>query len=260
MAIEPEREPESSGDSGVPVKLEIQDVPADWLDRPDHVELADRVDRLSGDVDLVTRLALEKYTGPSWDYVAQELAKYGMAVIASWIGRGLIFERCASKGLGGLQAIQRPFTEDENAELTGETVAKALHHFKFDVLMKNQWDHRRGATLSTYFIGQCLIRFANIYRSWLRGENRNQYVMVDDDQLLDSLAEPTRGPERQVVAGVTAERALSTVKDPRVRKAMHLQAAGWTQAEIADEFDVTDKAVERMLANERGRLTKRGIA
>jgi phosphoribosylformylglycinamidine (FGAM) synthase PurS component len=34
----------------------------------------------------------------------------------------------------------------------------------------------------------------------------------------------SKGPEAQAVAGVTASNAMSTVKDARVRKAMHLRA------------------------------------
>jgi DNA-directed RNA polymerase specialized sigma24 family protein len=53
---------------------------------------------------------------------------------------------------------------------------------------------------------------------------------------------------------------MSTVKRSQVRKVMHLRAEDWTHAEIAELLRVTEKAVERMLANERDRLRKRGIA
>jgi hypothetical protein len=259
MAPQPEREPEHSGRTGVPVQPD-KPVPEAWLIEAGKTELADNVDRMAGDVDLVTDLALQGYAGPLWDYFSNELAKYGFAVIASWIGRGMIFERCKSKGFGGLPAIERPFTDDENGELTNETVAKALSHFRTDVLMKRKWDHRRGATLRTYFIGQCLIRFPNIYRRWLAGENRNRYLVTEDDDLLDAMHGKSTGPEAQAVAGVTSSHAMSTVKRSQVRKVMHLRAEDWTHAEIAELLRVTEKAVERMLANERDRLRKRGIA
>jgi DNA-directed RNA polymerase specialized sigma24 family protein len=259
MAPQPESEPEQSGASGARIQPESS-VPEAWLVEAGQADLADSVDRMAGDVDLNMDLALEGYQGPLWDHFSNELAKYGYAVIASWIGRRMIFERCKSRGFGGLPAMDRPFTDDENAELTNETVAKALAHFRTDVLMKRKWDHRRGATLRTYFIGQCLIRFPNVYRRWLAGENRNRYLVTDDDGLIDSIGGSSKSPESQVVAGVTAADAMSTVKNPRVRKVMHLRAADWTHAEIADFLGITEKAVERMLANERGRLKKRGIA
>lgn len=154
----------------------------------------------------------------------------------------------------------RPFTTDENDELTGETVAKALRHFRTDVLMKQRWDHRKGASLRTYFIGQCLIRFPNIYRRWRAGEVRNRLETTEDEELLDFLRGGAKGPEKQVVAGITSSQAMASVKDPRVRKAMHMRAQGWTQTDIAEVLGVTEKTVERMFANERQRLKKRGFA
>jgi DNA-directed RNA polymerase specialized sigma24 family protein len=47
------------------------------------------------------------------------------------------------------------------------------------------------------------------------------------------------------------------MKDPRVRAATRLTATGRSQAEIAGILGVTEKAVERMLYNERVRLKKR---
>lgn len=259
MAPQAAREPEQSRGPGVPVQPD-ESVPEAWLVEAGKAELADNVDRMAGDVNLVTDLALQGYQGPLWDYFSNELAKYGYAVISSWIGRAMIFERCKSKGFGGLPAIDRPFTADENEELTNETVAKALKHFRTDVLMKRKWDHTRGATLRTYFIGQCLMRFPNIYRRWLAGENRNRFLVIDEAEVLEPFAGTSKGPEAQAVAGVTASGAMSTVKNPRVRKVMHLRAEDWTHAEIADLLGITEKAVERMLANERARLKKRGIA
>lgn len=258
MASQPESEPEQPGASGVHVQP--NQVPEAWLVEAGQSDLADSVDRMVGDVDLNLDLALAGYEGPLWDHFATELAKYGLAVISSWIGRKLIFERCQSKGFGGLPAWDRPFTSDEVAELANETVAKALAHFRTDVLMKHKWDHTRGATLRTYFIGQCLLRFPNIYRRWWAGENRNRFLVTEDEDFIDSIAGASRSPELRVIAGLAASRALSTVKNPRVRSAMHLRAADWTQAEIAELFGVSEKAVERMLANERVRLRKRGIA
>ncbi|MBT9257721.1 hypothetical protein KMZ30_19285 [Phycicoccus sp. KQZ13P-1] len=140
MDSEPESEPELPGASGAPVQ---QQVPEAWLVEAGHADLADTVDRMAGDVDLNLSLALAGYEGRLWDYFANELAKYGCAVIASRIRRKIIFERCRTKGFGGLPTSNRPFTEDEVAELTYETVTKALFHFRHDVLMKSKWDHRR---------------------------------------------------------------------------------------------------------------------
>jgi DNA-directed RNA polymerase specialized sigma24 family protein len=167
---------------------------------------------------------------------------------------GLIYDRCRQKGFG-LPRLDRDFTDDEIDELKGETVAKALHHFRVDVLMKRKWDSTKGATLRTYFIGQCIIRFANVYRGWYESEARHRkFSHVDDHAwLIDEI-----GPGREDTAEVAIDRllidrALAEVKDPRVRVVIVMTANGRSQTEIAYTMGVTPKTVERMLANERER-------
>jgi hypothetical protein len=140
------------------------------------VEQAERLDRLAADFDLVTTLGLAGFEGDDWDYFEQELARYGIAVMGGWLRTGLIFSRYAARGFGGLPEITRAFEPDEIEELTYETVSKALFHFRRDVLMKHAWDYRRGATLRTFFVGQCLGRFSNI--SALVGERGPQQPPV----------------------------------------------------------------------------------
>lgn len=256
MATEPQREPGTPGTSSDPVQRtpEALAVPAEWVREPEHTELAEKVDRLAGDVDLVTLLALQNYAGVDYDYFARELAKYGMAVLGAWMFQKTIFTKCRVRGYG-LPVLERPFTDDEIDELKGETVAKALHHFRVDVLMKRKWDSTKGASLRTYFIGQCIIRFANIYRQWYANEARSKNsTRVGDDQfLIELLGAGTHDTAKAAADRAVIEQALAEVQDPRVRRAMRLTAVGATQSEIATDLGVTEKTVERMLANERHR-------
>ncbi|QWF20504.1 hypothetical protein KM427_16120 [Nocardioides sp. LMS-CY] len=260
MAFEPKRPPGGPGASGEPVQLQPGEaaIPEDWLSEPEHAGLADKVDRLAGDVEVVMLLALSNYEGDRWDVFATELAKYGMAVIGGWMHKGLIHHKCRAKGFG-LPELGRPFEPDEITELTSETVAKALYHFRRDVLLKRKWDSTRGATLRTYFVGQCIIRFANIYRHWWGNESRfRQASRSDDHELLNELGGVrTDDFQRAAAHRDEIERCLAEVKDDRVKHAMLLTAAGRSQAEIADLLDCTEKTVERMLYNERQRQRKR---
>jgi DNA-directed RNA polymerase specialized sigma24 family protein len=262
MARQSEREPGVPGASGVPVKRAVvvdTAVPECWLLEPDnrrHAEEFDH-DRLEADNELVQTLAFGNFDGPEWQYFSTELAKYGMAVIGGWMRRGMIFHKCKSRGYGGLPEMDRDFNADEIEELTGETIAKALVHFRRDVLMKQKWDYRKGATLRTYFVGQCLIRFANVYRRWWGGETRNRYDLTDENDTLADLSPRAASADGRAIDRTVAMRALATVKDPRVRKAMLRRAEGRSHAEIAAELKVTEKTVERMLANERQRSRKR---
>lgn len=263
MAPGPEESPADPVHSGLPAVQRAGNedhVPARWLEQ-EHLDQAEHLDRLVADFNLVTGLAWQGFEGPDYDYFANELAKYGMAVIGGWLRRGLIFSRCRDRGFGGLPEPPPGAFDDRDVvdELTNETVAKALKHFRSSVLVPGKWDYRRGASLRTYFVGQCLIRFANVYRRWWKTESRPP--LVADDHTLEVL-DRRRMPdvEESVIDQAQVDGALRAVLDPRVRKALVLHAAGHSQAEIGRRLGVTAKAVERMLANERARMRRRGIA
>lgn len=259
MADEPPSSPGVPGPSSDAVKRVPDDspVPLSWLQDADFQSNNERLDRLAADVELVTSLALAGYAGPEWDYFENELAKYGMAVIGAWMRKRLILGKCRTKGFGGLPDLDRDFDYDEVDELTGETVATALRYFRNDVLMRNRWDARRGATLRTFFIGQCLLRFANVYRRWYGNEVRNQLADMSGDKLVVLAGAAPDDTARTATDRHTIEAALASVPNPHVRRAMLLTALGVKQAEIAYELGVTEKAVERMLAHQRQRLGRR---
>nr|WP_157554196.1 sigma factor-like helix-turn-helix DNA-binding protein [Herbidospora sakaeratensis] len=250
-----------AGLSDVPVQQsEEAQVPEIWLHDNTNQAEADRVDRLAADLDLVNSLALRRFEGPDYDLFAHELAKYGLAVISGWIRRGLIMARCRERGFGGLPEPPLGAFDDPDVveELAGETVGKALYHFRQDVLLKGKWDPRRRASLRTYFIGQCLIRFSNVYRQWLKTEQR-QHILADHDTLDAVERGFITGPEQRLVVQSEVERAIKAISNPRVRHAVLLHAMGMPHREIGEELGISDKAVERMIANERTRMTNRGI-
>lgn len=267
MAPRPEEQPATLAHPGAPVKLEDQQhdrvpqVPAGWLER-EHLTQAEQVDRLAADYDLVTTLALRRFEGAEYDYFANELAKYGMAVISGWMRRGVILARCRERGFGGLQEPPIGAFDDPDVvvELACETVAVALVHFRTDVLMTRKWDYRRGAALRTFFVGQCLIRYANVYRRWLKHESRRPHAVTDHDTLDALERRQVPSVEDLVMNRAQVDRALRAVREPRVRQVLVLHATGLTYTEIGRRLGVTAKTVERMIANERTRMARRGIA
>ena len=88
-----EQQPGSPGHSGMPVERVEADesIPEAWLSDPacrGLGEAFDRdfdLDRLGADNELVQTLAFGNFEGREWDYFSTELAKYGIAVIASWM-------------------------------------------------------------------------------------------------------------------------------------------------------------------------------
>ena len=79
--------------------------------------------------------------------------------------------------------------------------------------------------------------------------------------MLDSLAGSSKGPEAQASPASSAVTAhVHREEPPGAEGHAPDEPMDWTHAEIAELLGVTEKAVERMLANERARLRKRGIA
>jgi DNA-directed RNA polymerase specialized sigma24 family protein len=268
MAPPPEVPPVPPASPGIPLQPSdpvhdrATEIPEIWLNETEYLAEAEQVDRLAQDADLVTTLALARFEGPRYDYFANELAKYGMAVIRGWTRRGLILERCRTRAGFGLPEPPLGAFDDPDVveELVNETVAKALQCFRTDVLMTGRWDPNRGASLRTFFIGQCLIRFPNIYRAWLGSEIRRPQDLTDHATL--DLFNRQRVPsvDEIVTDAALAEQILGQVKDRRVRAALMWRAEGHSHAQIAERLNVTVKAVERMLANERNRMMNRGTA
>lgn len=125
--------------------------------------------RLRADSDLVMRLGLVGYTGPEWDAVAERLAGYGLRVLTAWILNGTIKAKCVEKGWAG------PWHEDlRDYELASDlatlTVVVALTKFRDSVLIPGRWSPNGGASLATYYVGQCLLRWGNVYQEWAREE------------------------------------------------------------------------------------------
>lgn len=260
MAAKPEREPGLPGRFAEPLQHpQRHQVPEEWLHGATTQELADNVDRLQGDVELVTSLALAGYEGPDYEYFANELAKYGYAVMKGWIATKIIFERCREKGFG-LAILDRQFTQEEIEGLANFTVAMALNYFRTKVLMKRRWDPTKGASLRTFFVGQCIFQFPNIYREWLLEVKADwRHGFTDDVAEMDFHTDHAPAVDRRVIASIVSSQAMAEINDPRVRKAMYMTAAGHPQADIARVLGVSTKAVERMLARAREMLKRKGV-
>jgi hypothetical protein len=223
---------------------------------------AEKVDLLAADVDLHTRLALIGFTGPEYHEFQTELTRYGLDVLTGWLRTGKIFAKMRKAGYGLPSAPHGALDRDAQDELAGETVTVALVRFHHDVLLQGRWDPRKGARLTTFFVGQCKIRFANIYRSCLEHETASAQLIdpADAAQLTETRTSGIDSPEWRAVARGYLRRGIRRIADPRVHRALELIASDHTHAEIAHELGMTPKAVERMLANNRTRLKNLGIA
>ncbi len=131
------------------------------LQRVPDMSAEEHLRRLRADVDTLLEVQLHGWSDEAWEPLASALVEYGVGVIRGWMHMRRIFEEAARGGFGKVRRCPDSWLDDDTIEeLTGETMAKALNYFKYEVLMANRWDASRGASLATFFIGQCKRQFA----------------------------------------------------------------------------------------------------
>lgn len=223
-----------------------------WLDDPEFDQEAERLRRLGADEEILLDLQLHEFADDSWEPVAQELARYGLAVLRAWIRRATIYEKVRSRTRYRLEPLDGwPADDQAITDLATDTVIAALKYFKENVLMCNKWDPRRGASLRTFFLGQCLFRFPNHYRSHRDAElarRANEYLVGDDADLAELMG--TIGDtEYAVVVRSELDAALASVPNTRLRAALVLRYwDGYSYQDISDMLGMTGpKQVENLI-------------
>lgn len=231
-------------------------VPPEWLLDVDAPNEARNVDRLQGDSEMLLQLQLAGYEGKVWAYFSDVLARYGFAVVRAWLMRGVMVQKCREKRLKGLpQNGLGPLPADDASELAGEIVAVAIHFFRERVLRPNRWDPRGGASLRSFFVGQCLIQFPSVYRRWRAegGRGPEEPVEAVPDEPNDE------DPERTAMQRLEIDNALSDIDD-RTAQVLRLYAEDVPQEEIAERVggDMTVRAVHAILYRHRKRQQRKG--
>lgn len=231
-------------------------VPREWL--APYAADAAHLDRLCADVELTEQMRQANYQGRDWDYVAEELIKYGYAVLIGWMRSGVIWKRLADYNIRGLPAPPARQWDDEAwQELADFTMAIGVEKFRDTVLIPGRWDPRKRASLKTFFIGQCLFRFPNVYRSWYRNLTASEEEIPAEASLLDFACGGVAGPERQVVLQEQVARELAGLDD-RTRTVLVLLEQGYDQSEVAGRLGTTRKSIEMIVRRNRVRRQQHG--
>jgi len=226
-----------------------------WLADADLERADEKMARLEGDRVLADTLAACNYQGPNYVAFANEIAKYGLAVILGWIYRGLIWSKIKEKSWGSIEPEPWPGSLIEDAQaLADETVVKALVVFRDKVLIPGKWDPRKGASLRTFFVGQCLKQFCNVYRDWRREQIRNFINTTGLDQF-ENTHVIDGDPSLQVTRLEELRTVLGKITDERARAAFYLQAIhGHNYREIGEKLSMSEKAVESAIGRARAQL------
>jgi DNA-directed RNA polymerase specialized sigma24 family protein len=235
-------------------------VPAADLVAFEQTPEAEHLRRLEADQELMLRLAAEGFGGDAWRTLSNALAKYGYAVVRAWIKTGLIVSKCRSRGLRIDDVLSEdPPARHEVADLTQEVVAEALVSFRDRVLARAVWNAGGGASLATFFIRMCLIKFPNTRRAWLRGRDRWGTPVSFDPSI--HLHPTVPSPEAQIIDDVTSNDAtaalLEPVKDEVNRAIIRLRAEDYGIGEISEITGLSYKQVESRLYRARALLRSR---
>lgn len=232
----------------------------------------ERIAQIEVDRRMVELLASTGFGGERFDRVfpkvSSRLIGYAHPIIGLWLRDGRIFGECL-KYRGQISAAAAAaaaaWTEADREEVVLDTIVHAIDFFLEYGLRKGKWDHRRGATLSTYFVGACVCSFIKVCNDrWKQDQLQEAFIRSgpraeqddsdEDADLVESLMDQRMGPEDMAVLRADAASAWSKISDEKVRDVLVLRMAGMTQAAAAGEVGLTAKAVERRLHTQRRKL------
>lgn len=214
------------------------------------------LERLLADSELLLRLQLSGYAEEEWHPVAAEFARYGLGVLQAWIATGRIFGQVRAKTGYRLTPSETGLDEDAVQTLATDTVVAALRAFLEKVLKQNRWDPAKGASLKTFFIGQCVLQFPNAYKKWIRQQRWQSRTLPGGVAVhLERRTPPAAGADRELLRGEEFRTALALLSTQKARVAFAMQNLGYTHEEIASHLGMTDvKAVENLLGYQRRRV------
>jgi DNA-directed RNA polymerase specialized sigma24 family protein len=236
----------------------IANVPSDARDEVER--LAERVRRRGADKELFDAVLAAEFCGPRWRAMGDDLLRYGLAVVDAWLRTGYIFAKSkqVSRQLGpsDLELRQLRSDKDLRVELCGEVVALALNQFREQSIAGTGWRHDGGANLTTFFVGGCVLLFNNEFRRWRTSERRWRVNKSTDPADFvehgEHFAEVDRGPHlfddpaRSAAGDDYLRRVLGELEETD-RVIVELSDEGYSQREIGEVLDMTDRAVEGRL-------------
>ncbi|GIG60616.1 hypothetical protein Lfu02_49880 [Longispora fulva] len=203
--------------------------------------------RRMADAELAMRIRTHGVEGLDYQVFAAEAARYGIAVFRVWLATGHAYRLAALRNRS-VTRPKRPLDPDDLISLAGLIVAEGLKYFTRSALTGGGWNPDGGASLKTYFIGACLLRFKDAHEAW-----KPEPPAGPDLDLLPAHLHPTcADPADEVVVARMVWDAWE-LHPPQTRRILLLHAAGLTHREIAEEIGhgLTEDAVEIRLRRVR---------
>ena len=238
----------------------------DDYDGPRLRAIAENLVRREEDQELISKLAKSNFEGVAQEQFEAELAAYGYPIMMAWTRTGEIVRKSARNGRpliipsGGLG-----WSSEDRSELSSETVARAVDFFREKVLRAGAWDHTRGATVKTYFVGACLFQFPNVYQLWQAERRRwdNLPIVSIDDPGIPGLLYQVPGAEDteyRVIARRQLQQVMAELGDkyPDLHQVVKMWLDGYTDAQAAGLLGVTPRTIEGQWHRFRRGYRRRG--
>jgi len=219
-------------------------------------EARERLERRLADRQLVEQLRQGNFSGQQYDYFANDLCRYGLSVMRGWLRTGHIFSLLRERGIDVQASVEEleelALDREVREEIITMTVPVALDKFHEQALVQGGWDPAKGASITTYFMGACVLTFANIYRSHRR--QRGRWKRQDDSEaVIYDLQRRFDDTEAGVVGAAVLRERLATYSD-RERRIIAATLIGHSQEEIVEMYAETSvRAVEGVLHRWRTR-------
>jgi hypothetical protein len=224
----------------------------EWLQPFESTFEARRLRRLAGDAELVERAMWAQFVGPDWNRIAERLVAYGLRVLSAWISSSQIYDRCAERNLG---VARVRWNSEESHELARDTVAVALRHFRDDVLAKGKWHPSGGAALSTFFIGQCLLRYPNVHRRRMverRRERDARRALQQDGRVPEVIDIRERTPEQRLMSLESTRIEVAHI-EPWTKSVAVYRSMGYPWAEVSELTGLSIAAAKSRLTRVEAR-------
>lgn len=205
--------------------------------------------RRRSDHELVEALRADGFQGHEYKIFENELARYGLAVMPSWLATGHVFHLTARRGRPQ-EPSERELNEfatspDARDELASAVVAETLPWFRDRALLQGQWSPDGGASITTYFMGACVLQFPNRLRSWRQRQKR--WTRQDNADALHLGRGAVDDPATIVAGDAQVMEHLSRL-GPRARSIVSAHLAGYSHAAIAEMFgENSARAVEGVI-------------
>ncbi|WP_051466194.1 MULTISPECIES: RNA polymerase sigma factor [Pseudofrankia] len=248
QGVQPRKTPDDVLEAPVPLTEVLRGVGKDHVE--DTCRDAENLERRLADQQLRDALARSNFTGRQYQRFETELARYGLAVLRSWMHSGYVFQLVADRGFP-LHPNDRELDElfrdrDARDELATITIAVALGRFRERALLGGGWRVEGGASLTTYFMGSCLYVFPNEFRKRRVEQEKWARAQRAVARTSEPTADPGADPAVRMLGNHQVLEDLRRV-DPRTGMIAALTIDGYSQRAISELLGVSVRAVEGAL-------------